>query len=264
MSQILTQIMDVQREQVKKAKREVSLFDFRSFKGFEKPRLSLTEALRGHEQLSIIAEFKRASPSRGDIRADADVKEITDQYIQNGAAALSILTNYPFFKGHNQDIEKISSGCPIPILRKEFILDSWQITESKAIGADAILLIMAALEFSQVDELLHAAAEEGVEVLLECDHPSHLELLHVLGNRVSVVGVNNRDLNTFGMNQASGLELLTHVPDTYVRVSESGHDSIEDLKKVKEAGVDAVLVGTSLMQSEKPGNKLHNLLEVNT
>lgn len=263
MSHILTQIMDIQREAVKKAKRSVSISDFNSFPAYEKDRRPFAKVLRGSDSISIIAEFKRASPSRGDISSDADVKDITSQYIHHGAAALSILTNEPFFKGHWKDIEKITFDCPIPILRKEFILDPWQITESRAAGADAVLLIMAALEVDQLVELLHASTEEGLEVLLECDHPSHLDTLTLLGDMIEVVGVNNRDLKTFQMDQNSGLQLLNRIPSSYVRVSESGHTCAEDIQKVQNAGIDAVLVGTTLMSSDNPGKELRNLLSNN-
>jgi len=264
MSDILTQIMETQREQLPKAKRRTAEADFRSFPGYEKVRIPFSTSLKLESTVSVIAEFKRASPSKGDIRVHANVQEITNQYIQNGASALSVLTNEPYFKGKREDIEQIFSACPIPILRKEFIFDPWQITESRAIGSDAVLLIMAALEFSQIEELLYAASEEGLEVLLECDHVSHIEKLTDLRDRVRVVGVNNRDLKSFTMDQDAGLALLEKIPESYVRVSESGHKSTEDLKKVHDAGIEAVLIGTSLMHAENPGEELSNLLKYNT
>ena len=260
MSKILDQILATQRDHLLKAKRKTFSSDLRSFPLFEKECLSLGNALQKEQnRVAVIAEFKRASPSRGDIFADANVQKVTDQYIEQGANALSILTNEPFFKGSIADIEQIAAKCPIPILRKEFIIDPWQVTESKAIGADAILLIMAALDGVLLDELLHAASEEGLEVLLECDLPEHVDRLEDLKERVQIVGVNNRDLRNFTIDSQSGLELLQRVPDSFIRVSESGHSSPKDLLEVFEAGIDAVLIGTAFMKSTNPGEELKNI-----
>ena len=260
MSKILDQILATQRDHLLKAKRKTFSSDLRSFPLFEKECLSLGNALQKEQnRVAVIAEFKRASPSRGDIFADANVQKVTDQYIEQGANALSILTNEPYFKGSNADIEKIAANCPIPILRKEFIIDPWQVTESKAIGADAILLIMAALDGVLLDELLHAASEEGLEVLLECDLPEHVDRLEDLKERVQIVGVNNRDLRNFTIDSQSGLELLQRVPDSFIRVSESGHSSPKDLQEIYEAGIDAVLIGTTFMKSVNPGEELKKI-----
>lgn len=260
MSKILDQILATQRDHLLKAKRSTFLSDLRTFPLFEKQCKPLGKALqKEQDRVAIIAEFKRASPSRGDISANANVQKVTDQYIEQGANALSILTNEPYFKGSIADIEKIASSCPIPILRKEFIVDPWQVTESKAIGADAILLIMAALDKVLLYELLHAASDEGLEVLLECDLPEHVEQLDDLKDRVQIVGVNNRDLRNFSIDSQTGLELLQRVPDSFIRVSESGHSSPKDLHEVFEAGIDAVLIGTAFMQSENPGEELKKI-----
>jgi len=260
MSEILSQIIATQKDQLPSQKNRWSNSDLRSFPGYEKKVHSLAKALqKNSEPVSIIAEFKRASPSRGEISSQADVRIITDQYIQNGASALSILTNEPYFKGSVADIVAVAEECPIPILRKEFIIDPWQITQSKAIGADAILLIMAALEPTLLHELVHAANEEGLEVLLECDRPEHIERLEQVKEMVRVVGVNNRDLRNFSIDQTSGLSLLQTISNSFIRVSESGHQTPDDLQRVYEAGIDAVLIGTAFMNSENPGQELRNL-----
>jgi indole-3-glycerol phosphate synthase len=258
MASILENIVEKTTEDLKKQKKNVSLRDLESFKGYEKGRLSLKESLQNREGISILAEIKKASPSKGVIRADFDPLKIADAYINHGASAISVLTDKPFFQGDLIYLEKISEISPIPLLCKDFIIDPYQIKEARAYGADAVLLIATITDGNQLAELLHAADDYGVEALLEAYSPEDVEKCN--WSETPIFGVNNRNLNTFEVDLHRGIELLRMSPDQTVRVSESGLTSAEDLLTLYRNQIDAALIGEHFMSQPDPGRALSSML----
>jgi indole-3-glycerol phosphate synthase len=256
MSDILQKIADQTAEDLKKQKRRVSLRDLESMKGFEKERLSFKEALES-PGISVIAEVKKASPSKGVIREDFNPEQIAAQYIDNGAAAISVLTDKPFFQGSLTYLEKISGMSPIPLLRKDFILDPYQVKEARAYGADAVLLIVTMYSGQQLEELISACREFELEALVECYYKEEVESLS--WDQISVVGVNNRNLSTFEVDLHRGVDLLKLAPERVLTVSESGLHSPEDLHYLRLNGIDAALMGEHLMKQKQPGAALSHL-----
>jgi indole-3-glycerol phosphate synthase len=218
---------------------------------------SLREALRG-EQMSVIAEFKRRSPSAGELRPGADVAEIVRAYERAGAAALSVLTEGPHFGGSLDDLRAARAASALPIVRKDFIVDEYQLREALAAGADAVLLIVAALGDSQLRALHARAIELGLGVLVEV-HDSD-ELARALAIGAELIGVNNRDLRDFSVDVTRTSLLAREVPVGVTVVSESGIASREQVRALQRDGVHAVLVGESLMRAEDPEAALRALV----
>lgn len=245
MADILKQITAQTREDLKKRKRKVSFRDLESFKGFEKKRLEFGSALK-NGPVSIISEIKKASPSRGVIRHDFDPLKIANAYIESGASAISVLTDKPFFQGSLTYLERVSEISPIPLLRKDFIIDPYQIKEARAYGADAVLLIVSMYEGSQLPELLAAAKEFNLEALVECYEQDEVENLN--WDDIKILGVNNRNLKTFEVDLHRGIELLKMAPNRVITVSESGIREPEDLLKLYENGIDSALIGEHFMR----------------
>lgn len=218
------------------------------------------EALRHHSQTgpAIIAELKKASPSRGLIRAEFDVASLAATLANAGAAALSVLTEEHFFQGSLGYLEEASAATTIPCLRKDFIMDEFQILEARASCADAILLIAAALDDASLRQLMSAAHAQGLDVLCEVHNAE--EAARVLDLGCDAVGVNNRNLRTFEVSLDVSLELAELLPKTVVRVAESGIHMAIDIARLRAAGFDAFLVGESLMRQPDPGNVLTALL----
>lgn len=210
--------------------------------------------------ISVIAEIKRRSPSAGQLRADLDVAEIADAYRRGGAAALSVLTEGPHFGGSLEDLRIARAACPLPILRKDFIVDPFQLREAAAAGADAVLLIVAALAPPQVESLRKQASELGLDALVEVHDERELQVALEAG--AEIVGVNNRDLRDFSVDVERTFALLGHMPSGVIVVSESGIGGLEQLRRLADAGVAAVLVGESLMRAEDPAAALAALLDV--
>ena len=194
----------------------------------------------------LIAEFKRASPSGGPIRPDADPGEAARAYGAGGAACLSVLTDAPFFGGSLADLAAVRSAVDLPVLRKDFMLDTWQILESRAAGADCVLLIMAALSDAQALELEAAARDLDLDVLVEVH--SRAELDRALGLQTPLLGINNRDLRTLRTDLATTLELAPHVPPDRILVTESGIRTHADLHRLAAVGAHCLLVGESLLR----------------
>jgi len=213
--------------------------DFRDF------RSALTQTA---EKLAVIAEIKKASPSAGVIAESFDPIDIGKNYERGGANAISVLTDTKFFQGKLQDLADVRRAVSVPLLRKDFILDEIQIAESAANGADAILLIVAALEQKELLVLLDAAATYRLDALVEVH--TREELKRALDAGAKIVGINNRDLTTFDVDLAVTEQLCRDVPDEIVLVSESGIKTPKDVARVKACGVDAVLVGEALMRGE--------------
>jgi indole-3-glycerol phosphate synthase len=217
---------------------------------FGRAGVSLASRFAGENQSGIIAEFKRKSPSKGAINAQADPAAIARAYVQAGAAAISVLTDAPFFGGSNADLAAVRQAVAQPVLRKEFIIDEYQVLEAKAIGADMILLIAAALSVGEVKSLSDLAHSLGLEVLLELHDDS--ELGHIAPD-IAFVGVNNRNLNTFETSLDTSFDLAAKLPQEKIWVSESGLHHTRDLIALQEAGYQAFLVGEAFMKTGDPG-----------
>ncbi|MGB9408794.1 MAG: indole-3-glycerol phosphate synthase TrpC [Terracidiphilus sp.] len=211
---------------------------------------------------AVIAEIKKASPSKGLIRADFDVAWLAQRYYAGGAAALSVLTDETFFQGSLRNLELVSAAVPLPCLRKDFTVDEYQIVEARAHHGDAILLIAAALNDGELQRFSQAAHSLSLDVLVEVHTAEELDrVLVALGESgADAIGVNNRDLRTFQVRLETSLELVDRIPSTVVRVAESGIATTEDLARLRGAGFDAFLIGESLMRQTDPGTALAELL----
>lgn len=206
---------------------------------------------------AVIAEVKKASPSAGVIRADFRPAEIAASYGDAGAACLSVLTDAPYFQGSEHYLLAARQACSLPVLRKDFIIDPWQVHESRALGADCVLLIVAALQRDQLQQLDGLAREIGLDVLVEV-HDEH-ELDDALTTGASLVGVNNRDLHNFTTDLATSERLRPLVPAERTMVTESGIHSAADVQRMHQAGINAFLVGEAFMRTTDPGAALKNL-----
>lgn len=258
MASILEQIVEQTEVDLRKRKRKVSFKDFESFEWYERPRRAFGQSLRNEGTVSIITEIKKASPSKGIIRKDFEPRRIARQYEEGGASALSVLTDEPAFQGSLDYLNIASSEVEIPVLRKDFIIDPYQVKEARAYGADAILLIATITEGKQLQELLHAANEFGLECLVECYSEDDLKQIDF--QPVDILGVNNRDLKSFEVDLHRGVELLKTAPEETVLVSESGLSSAEDLKYLFDHDIDAALIGEYFMRQPDPGKAVEKLL----
>jgi indole-3-glycerol phosphate synthase len=224
-----------------------------STRGFAQALVAAVQA----KQPAVIAEVKKASPSKGVIRADFQPDAIARSYEAGGATCLSVLTDIDFFQGADAYLQQARAACALPVLRKDFTVDPYQVVEARAIGADAILLIVAALEQSQMLELAATAAEVGVDVLVEVHDRAELD--RALELNTPLVGINNRDLHTFDTRLETTLELLEHIPTDRIVITESGIHTAEDVGLMREHQVYSFLVGESFMRAIEPGEKLKAL-----
>jgi indole-3-glycerol phosphate synthase len=215
---------------------------------YTRPRLSLKQFLLDESKTGIIAEFKRRSPSKGRINEQADVVEVTTAYAGNGASALSVLTDELFFGGSTNDLLKARVN-EIPVLRKDFMIDEYQIEEARAMGADVILLIAACLTPAEVQRLAAYAKELGLEVLLELHAEEELE--HIC-EETEIVGINNRDLKTFKVDIERSLRMAQQIPDDKIKVAESGISSVENIVLFKQNGFKGFLIGENFMKAPNP------------
>jgi len=223
-------------------------------RGFRKQLLRISQS-----GIAIIAELKKASPSRGLIRADFQAAELARELEQAGAAALSVLTDEEFFQGSLANLKQASVASTLPCLRKDFIVDEFQIVEARANGADAILLIVAALEQSDLRLLAQSASDHGLDVL--CEAHDEQELERALDTGCDLIGINSRNLRTFEVDLSTPFRLAEKIPASCLRVAESGIRSGADIGRLRAAGYDAFLIGESLMRAESPGEALKTLLE---
>jgi len=210
---------------------------------------------------AIIAELKKASPSKGLIRADFDIEWLARRYHEGGAAVLSVLTDEPYFQGSLRNLELASAAVPLPCLRKDFTVDEYQIVEARAHGGDAILLIAAALGDAEMERFIRTAHALSLDVLCEVHTAQELDQVLTLTEQPDAIGVNNRDLRSFEVRLETSLELIRRIPATTVRVAESGITSAADLMRLRQAGFDAFLIGESLMRQADPAEALRHLLE---
>jgi indole-3-glycerol phosphate synthase len=260
----LATILASTRATLAAAKADVPVADLERRAAEHHPR-GWAAALRCHAATgtAVIAEIKKASPSKGLIRSAFDPAWLARRYRAGGAAALSVLTDEPFFQGSLRNLEMASSATPLPCLRKDFIVDEYQIVEARARRADAILLIAAALDNSELKRLAAAARSLTLDVLVEVHTAQELDrVLDALGDTgAEAIGVNNRDLKTFEVSAETSLALVDRIPASVVRVTESGISTHEDIVRLRKAGFDAFLIGESLMRQPDPGVALADLLK---
>ena len=259
MADILARILEWKRQEVVLSRRQVSLDDLRTRVCDLPPTRSFWQALQPSPQggTRIIAEIKKASPSAGLIREDFDPVAIAAIYAQHGAAAISVLTDNQFFQGELAFLEQVRQHVEVPLLRKDFVVDPYQLYEARVHGADAALLIAAALDVPVLTELTALSFELGLEPLVEVHTAAELE--KALECSCRLIGINNRDLHTFHTDVATTLNLLPHVPPGYLVVSESGLQNRETLVHLEAHGAGAFLIGESLMREPDFGPKLDEL-----
>jgi indole-3-glycerol phosphate synthase len=208
---------------------------------------------------AVIAEIKKASPSKGVIREDFRPVEIAQSYASSGAACLSVLTDVDFFQGHDDYLSLAREACLLPVIRKDFIVDEYQVYEARVLGADCILLIVAALSDDQLKHLYDLAVDIGLDVLVEVHDAAELDRALVLG--LSLVGINNRNLRTFETSLDTTIDLLSRVPDGCLVVTESGIHTIDDVHQMQSHGVNAFLVGEAFMRADDPGLEMSRLFD---
>jgi indole-3-glycerol phosphate synthase len=255
---ILDDIIAFKRQQLAALMRTIPLSEVKAkardagvARGFE-------SALSRPGEVRLIAEVKKASPSKGVIRHDFDPVSIAMEYTKAGAACISVLTETQFFQGKLEYLADIRKEAPLPLLRKDFIIDEYQIHEARAAGADALLLIAACLERARIEDYLGIAKSIGLDVLVEAHTYKELDKTLLAG--ASIIGINNRNLSTFTVNLGTTLDLLKDIPDDRTVVSESGIQTRDDIVRLQNAGVDAVLIGESLMREKDIGQKVKELL----
>ncbi len=254
---ILERILDTKRAELEESRKARSLDEVVAAALQAPPALSLAEAV-GQDGIQVVAEVKKASPSKGVIREDFDPVAIAAAYAGGGAAAISVLTDSEYFQGSLEYLRAIRQKVDVPLLRKDFIIDTYQVFEARAAGADAILLILAALSDEEAGPLAAAAGQLGMDVLWEVHN---IEEMHrVAGFSPRVVGINNRDLKTFEVSLETTRGLLPEVPAEAVVISESGFFEREELEMMSGWGVDGFLIGEGLMRAEDPGEALRGLL----
>lgn len=257
MKDILQEIVATKRAEVDRRKRETDLQAL--YRQAETPRTtrhSLREALRS-SSTGIISEFKRRSPSKGWINRDADVQSVVRAYQQAGATALSVLTDTPYFGGTDDDLRAARQACSLPILRKDFTIDEFQLVESRALGADAVLLIAAALTREQCRRFAEIAHQLELEVLLEIHDQSELDYY---SEYVDVLGVNNRNLGSFHTDVANSFRLIEQMPQEATPISESGISNPDTVKELRTIGFKGFLIGENFMKTEAPGDSLKSFI----
>jgi indole-3-glycerol phosphate synthase len=257
---ILKKIVARKHEEISERSASVPMDDL-------KAKLKLADAPRGFADAiqakidagksGVIAEIKRASPSKGVLRGDFRPADIARSYAANGAACLSVLTDIDFFQGSDTYLQEARAACSLPVIRKDFIIDPYQVYEARAINADCILLIVSCLEDAQMLELNDLAHELGMDVLIEVHDAAELERALAVNNRL--VGINNRNLRTFEVSLETTLSLLDRIPSDRILVTESGIHTPEDVRLMREHDVNAFLVGEAFMRSGDPGSKLAEL-----
>ncbi|MFZ2341065.1 MAG: indole-3-glycerol phosphate synthase TrpC [Bacteroidales bacterium] len=246
---ILEEIISVKKKEVAEQKRHTSLRYLEKSKFFSGETMSLRQSLKDQAKTGIIAEFKRKSPSKGVINSMADVRYVTTGYASEGASGLSVLTDNKFFGGTIDDLLIARKFNSIPVLRKEFIIDEFQVVESKASGADAILLLAAALENKEIVRFARLSHSLGMEVILEVHSMSELELIN---EHIDIIGVNNRDLRTFRVDLNVSVKIAEEIPEQFLKISESGISFASAVSYLRRAGYDGFLIGEHFMKTEDP------------
>lgn len=246
---ILDKILENKKMEINRLIKSVTLKDLEGSSLFERKVVSLSGSIIDKNKTGIIAEFKRKSPSKDIINSFSTVEEVTSGYCNGGASGLSVLTDSQFFGGSNHDLMSARKKSTIPILRKDFIIDEYQVIESKSIGADAILLIAAALDKSAILNLSGLARSLGMEVLLEIHEQYELDRVN---QYVNIIGVNNRNLRTFEVNTINSEMLAEKISSAFIKISESGISSSQMIRKLKSVGYDGFLIGEKFMSTSDP------------
>jgi indole-3-glycerol phosphate synthase len=257
---ILKKILRRKVEEINERSAKVSLDELRARLEAAPPVRNFVGAIKTKIQLgqpAVIAEIKKASPSKGVMREHFVPEEIARSYEKGGAACLSVLTDIDFFQGGDDYLQQAREACSLPVIRKDFIIDPYQVYEARVLGADCILLIVAALDDERMAELTTTALQLGMDVLLEVHDAK--ELQRALALNVPLVGINNRNLRTFDTTLDTTLELLAQIPDDRIVVTESGIHTPQDVALMRNNGVNAFLVGEAFMRAEDPGEKLAEL-----
>ena len=255
---ILETIVEKKKEEIAAAKAKVSVMHLEESEYFSHPSRALKEFILDPERTGIIAEFKRRSPSKGVINNVVSVSSVTKGYADAGASALSILTDNSFFGGLNRDLTEARKRNILPILRKDFMLDEYQIIEAKALGADVILLIAAILTPQRVRELADLAKDIGLNVLLEVHNREELD--RSLCDHLDAVGVNNRNLADFSVSLDHSYELAELIPDQFLKISESGISNPATILELKKAGFQGFLIGENFMKQAEPGKAMREFV----
>lgn len=261
MTDILKKIIATKKEELKLLKAEFSIknledqikyHEFRNFLGALKKKILLNKP-------AIIAEIKKASPSKGVLSKDFNPSNIAAQYEKNGAACLSVLTDVQFFHGSKQFLNQAKYACSLPVLRKDFIIDEYQILESKSIGADCILLIASILTKNQLIDFENVALDLGMNVLVETHNIAELE--SALNMKTDLIGINNRNLNSFKTDLKTTIEMLSNIPNNKIVITESGISSKEDILRMRDNNVNVFLIGEHFMIQKDPGEALRKLID---
>jgi indole-3-glycerol phosphate synthase len=248
---ILERIVLHKREEVKLAKAALSILELEKLPYFNRPVYSFEDFLLDDQRTGIIAEYKRRSPSKGVINELSGVVEVTQAYAAAGASALSVLTDHHFFGGTNQDLLDARAANEIPILRKDFIIDEYQIIEAKGLGADIILLIASILTPNEVENFSELAKSLGLNVLLEVHNLD--ELQESISPDIDAIGVNNRNLADFSVNTKISFDLVDQIPDEVMKISESAISDPITINELRAAGFDGFLIGENFMKTPNPG-----------
>jgi indole-3-glycerol phosphate synthase len=248
---ILDKIIATKREEVANQKKVVSIQQLEKYPLFSRKCNSLKANLLKEGSSGIIAEFKQKSPSKGEINFSVKVEEVTKGYVEAGAVCISVLTDYEYFGGTLANLTKArETNTDIPILRKDFMIDTYQIIEAKAFGADVILLIAACLKKPEAEILAKKAKELGMDVLMEIHNEEELKIVN---DFVDVVGVNNRNLKTFTVDIETSVHLSKLIPDKFVKISESGLTGAKEIGYLRENGFKGFLIGETFMKTKNPG-----------
>jgi indole-3-glycerol phosphate synthase len=257
---ILNRILQRKIEEITASEQQVPLAQLRQqLKTASAPR-GFIRSLRVKQSSglsAVIAEIKKASPSKGVIREDFDPVQIAKSYADGGAACVSVLTDRDFFQGHNDYLVAARNACLLPVIRKDFIIDPYQVYEARALGADCILLIVAALEDRALKDLYHLSSDLGMDTLVEVHNQQELDRAMLLD--LDILGINNRNLHTFETSLSTTLDLLDQIPESCLVVTESGIHSSEDVQLMRDHGVNSFLVGEAFMRAKEPGAELQAL-----
>ena len=254
MSSVLKEICDVKAKHVQAQKTKFNLSDLESIAKDAEPPRGFINAIKTSIGPALIAEVKKASPSKGIIREDFDPAQIARIYEDNGAKCLSVLTDEPYFQGTDDYFKAVKAEVKLPMLRKDFMIDPYQITESRALGADCILIIMAALIDAQAKELYEASESYGMDALIEVHNEEELE--RSLALKPSMIGVNNRNLKTLNVDTQTSFDLLAKIPDNAIKVAESGLADAKTINNLHGAGYNAFLIGESIMREKDIAAKI--------
>jgi indole-3-glycerol phosphate synthase len=256
---ILDKIVLRKKEEVALAKQKISVAELEANANFNRTPLIFKDFLLDESRTGIIAEFKRQSPSKGLINGLADVAEVTKAYNDAGASALSVLTDTDFFGGKTEDLLAARAANDIPVLRKDFMIDEYQILEAKAWGADIILLIASILTPKQIVDFGKLAQSLGLNVLLEVHNLEELE--RSVCPNLNAIGVNNRNLGDFTVDIKTSFDLVDQIPNDFMKISESAIDNTQTIKELKKAGYNGFLIGENFMKTADPGFAIHEFVK---